>query len=82
MEDFFCEDINLNVCRINKQYKIVVIEQGLDIKHRQRMLELGFVKGVKIKVVKKSLLKKTLLVEIHSYTLSIRSEIAEFVKVE
>ena len=82
MEDFFCEDTNLNICKISKQYKIVCIEQSLNVKHRQRLLELGFVKGVKIKIVKKSLLKKTLLVEIHNYTLSVRSEIAEFVKVE
>ncbi len=70
---------NLNTCKIGKLYTIDAIGEQLPLKIRRRMYDLGFINGQKIKVVRKSLLKKAILIEIRGYTLSLRSTIAEFI---
>lgn len=87
MEDFFCqnegvvsqEKVSLYDCKIGQVYKIDQITQSLSLKSRIRLFEFGFVKGQRITLVKKSLLKKTLLVEIMNNVLSLRSDIAKFI---
>ena len=70
---------NLSACQIGKLYTIDAIGEQLPLKIRRRMYDLGFINGQKIKVVRKSLLKKAILIEIRGYTLSLRSTIAGFI---
>ena len=89
MEDFFYERdgqveevLTLNGCRTGTTYVICDILSLISDKNRIRLLELGFIKGKKVKVITKSLLKKTLLIEISGYTLSLRKDIADLVVVK
>lgn len=68
-------------CKVGQVYKIEQITESLSLKNRMRLFEFGFLKGQKIKLIKKSLLKKTLLVEIMNNVLSLRSDIAMFIMV-
>ena len=47
----------------------------------RRLLELGFLSGRAIRVLKKSFSKKTILVEIENYVLALRCKVADYVKV-
>lgn len=89
MKDFFYESdgqveelLTLNGCRNGTTYVICDILSLISDKNRIRLLELGFIKGKKVKVITKSLLKKTLLIEISGYTLSLRKDIADLVVVK
>lgn len=73
--------VNLCDVEINKEYKIVEFAEGA-FPIRRRLYELGFICGRKIKVVKKSLIKKTILVEIENYLLSLRCTVAQIILVE
>lgn len=68
--------LNLSNCVCGKIYFIKKIDNFLNIKQRRRLLELGFINGEKIVVIRKSLLGQTFLVKIKNYTLSLRQEIA------
>ena len=72
-----------NLCEAGDKecLKIVKIEsEQLSIK--RRLLELGFLPGRKVKIAKKSLSKKTILVEIEGYLLAIRCTVAQAIFVE
>ena len=69
-------------CQIGQVYKIERIEDNVSIKNKMRLLELGFFKGQNIKLIKKSFLHKTLLIEVMNNVLSIRSDVAMSVMVK
>ena len=70
------EELNLTTCVQNTQYKIerVAID---DPKICRRIYELGLFENQKIKVIKKSIFKKVILVELGNLKLAIRSIFAE-----
>ena len=63
-------------------YKIEQIEDNISLKNKMRLFEFGFFKGQNIKLIKKSFLKKTLLVELMNNILSLRSDVAMSVLVK
>ena len=71
-----------NLCNIELN-RVYVIEKVLNNSFalKRRLLELGFISGRKVKVVGKSLSKKTILVEIEGYLLSLRCSVANMVVV-
>ena len=62
--------------------KVVVVDKSAPLNVRRRLMELGFVAGQKIKLVKKSLLGETFLLEISDSQLSIRKDLAKYLIVE
>ena len=78
---FGLDCIRLCDCKIGQVYKIEQIENDILLKTKMRLLEFGFFKGQKIKVIKKSFLKQTLLVELMNNVLSLRSDVATSVMV-
>lgn len=62
--------------------KIVVIDGAAPAKVKRRLLELGFTSGQMIKVVKKSILGETYLIELRGYCISMRKSLAQFLIVE
>ena len=48
---------------------------------KRRLLELGFISGRKVKVVRRSISGNTILVEIEGYILSMRCSVASMVMV-
>lgn len=77
MESFFLYD-----AKLNKIYTISGMCDYIETKTKTRLLELGFFKGEKIKVLKKSLLGGVVLVEIMNTVLSIRKEEALCVQIK
>lgn len=72
--------ISLCECDRNRKYIIEKIEcESVGV--ARRLSELGFYRGAKICVSCFSALKKTILLEIEGYTVSLRSSIADCVKV-
>ena len=72
MEDFFLPQAKLGI-----RYTIVKVSDFLSTKNKMRLLELGFLQNRHITLIRKSILKKTLLVEISGYVLSLRSDVAQ-----
>lgn len=72
----------LSECKDKKYYSIVKIDKKLTEKIKRRLYDLGFIKGQKIRVVNKSLLKKAYMIEIRGYTLSLRDSIINAIFVE
>lgn len=72
-----------NLCEVEvlKEFKIVEIETE-QISIKRRLLELGFLPGRCVKVSRKSLSKKTILVEIQGYLLALRCDVAKSIFVE
>ena len=56
--------------------------QTVPINLERRLLDFGFTKGQKVRVLQKSILSKVLLIEIRKFVLSLRKEIAQYVLVE
>ena len=79
---YFYSMINLKNVKTGKYYKILDISQYATDKIRRRLLELGFTSGEYIKIIRKSLIGKTLLVEIRGYILSIRDSISQNIIVD
>lgn len=75
------QTISLNKCDRNIFYVIEFVECK-NIPISRRLIELGFVKGAELKIIQFSALKKTLLVEISGYILSLRANVASFIKVK
>ena len=71
-----------NDAKLNKIYTISGMCDYIETKTKTRLLELGFFKGEKIKVLKKSLLGGVVLVEIMNTVLSIRKEEALCVQIK
>lgn len=64
--------MNLNQCEKNIYYVVERIE-GRYIPISRRLTELGFIYGASLKILQFSALKKTLLIEIDGYVLSMRA---------
>lgn len=62
--------------------RIVLIDGAAPLKIKRRLLELGFTSGQKVKVVRKSLLGETYLIELRGYSISMRKELAKYLIVE
>ena len=73
---------NLTSSKINKTYIIEKISELTSLKIKRRLLELGFTKGQKIKLLRKSLLGKAYLIEIRGYTLTLKKQIATFIEIK
>lgn len=73
---------NLTNVKLNTLVEIDGFSSCLSANLSRRLMELGFLKGEKIKVLRKSLLGKAYLIELRLYTLTIRKDIAKFVLVK
>ena len=72
----------LTECKKGGYRKIVVVDKNAPLKIKRRLLELGFTSGQMIRVVRKSLLGETYLIEVRGYCISMRKSLAEFLIVE
>jgi len=72
MGDFLLSELKVGESCAFKEYK-----QTVPLKLKRRLLELGFVEGVKIHLNQISFLNEVFLVELNGYVLSIRKNIAE-----
>lgn len=75
-------DFTLNSAKLNKDYLVSEINKNFDIKYLKRIVELGFIPGEKVTVLRKSFLNKTLLIKIKGYTLLLGFEIASLIKIK
>lgn len=75
---YFVEEILLSSAEKNKKYTISRISLK-DLAVARRLSELGFYSGAEVVVLGYSALKKTFLVEISSYTLSLRKSVCDLV---
>lgn len=73
---------SLTSLKINKVAQIEGFSSCISPRISRRLLELGFLKGERVKVLRKSLLGRAYLVELRFYTLTIRKDIAKFIMVE
>ena len=62
--------------------EIIGFSEKLSINLKRRLLSLGFVCGTKVKVLKYSLKKKTILLELRNYVLTVESNICAEIKVK
>lgn len=69
-------------CKYNKFYTLKAIDGEISPKLRRRLLDLGFTSGQKIKILYRSLLGKTYLLQLRDYTLSMRDRIVRTLLVE
>jgi len=60
--------------------KVISVEGDLYIK--RRLLELGIIKGTQIKILRVSPLKNTFLIHLHDYSLALRKNSLNLVRVE
>lgn len=72
----------LTSLKLNKPATIGGFSGCISPRISRRLLELGFLKGERIKVFKKSLFGRAYLIELRFYTLTIRNDIAKFIMVE
>ncbi len=75
------QDLKLNQGEKNILYIVCNIDCS-NVAISRRLTELGFVVGSKLKILQFSALKKTLLLDIEGYILSLRASVAELVKVK
>ena len=73
---------NLSKAKIGKLYLITTISNSASIKIKRRLLELGFTKGQFVKLVRKSFLAKTFLIELRGFTLTIRKDVASLIEIK
>lgn len=73
---------SLTSLKINSVARVSGFSSCLSPRLSRRLLELGFLPGEKVKVLRKSLLGKAYLIELRFYTLTIRRDIAKFILVE
>lgn len=72
----------LSSVKLNKPFSISDFSPSLNLNVKRRLFDLGFVKGTKIKVLRKSLLGRAFLVEIRGYCLTIKRDIASSIMVD
>lgn len=72
--------LSLNQCEKNITYRVDEVV-CLHVPVSRRLSELGFVKDAQLKVIQYSALKRTLLIEIEGYVISLRASVAVLVKV-
>lgn len=67
---------NLMLAKVGMFYIIEGIMDKAPLKIKRRILELGFTRGQRVRLLRKSLLGKAYLVELRGFTLTIRKDIA------
>ncbi|MEG1499494.1 MAG: FeoA family protein [Clostridia bacterium] len=77
MKSFF----SLSQAALNKDY---IIDEIFAFPNEisTRLVDLGFVRGEKIKLLKKSVFGKTYLVQIKNYVITIRKSLAKIIKIK
>ena len=73
--------LELSNGKCGQYYSLVGVADSAPLKMKRRLLELGFTRGQKVRVVRKSLLKRAYLVEVRGFTLSVRRDIAQYLLV-
>ena len=73
--------MNLNEVKLNTNSIVVAVNIG-DEKTKFRLMELGLVNGVQVKVIKKSALKKTLLIVFNSTCFTLKDNLARDIEVK
>lgn len=73
---------NLLNLKIGQYEKIGGLAKDAPIKIKRRLLDLGFTKGQKIRVVRKSTLGKDFLIELRFFTLTLRRDILKYILVQ
>ena len=73
---------NLLKAKLGVFYKINDITYNLGDNVKRRLLDLGFTKGQKIRLIGRSLLKKAYLIEIRGYTLTLKKDIVSCILVD
>lgn len=71
-----------NKLQLNRFYKVLGFQNYQDEKIVRRLLELGFTKGTRFCIAHKSLLGKSVVVELRGYYLTMRSKFLDIIKVE
>lgn len=71
----------LSELKIGHEGKIIGFNPACPTKIKRRLLDLGFIEGTKIRLVRKSMLNKVVLLELRGYVLSLQKKIAEFVEI-
>lgn len=74
--------LTLKKAKRGKFYKVSSLSEFAPDKIVRRLYDLGFTLGQRVKLVRKSLLGKTFLVEIRGYTLSLRDSVANIILIE
>ena len=74
--------MDLAKAKRNKFYVVEKIKDNAPFKIKRRLLELGFTPGVKVKLVRKSLIGQAYLIEIRGFLLSVRKNIASFISIK
>lgn len=74
--------INLSQIKKGNYCKVLYIDKTLNYNYKLRLLELGIVQDVVIKVAHVSLLGKVMLIELNGYTFSIRKDMAKYIMVK
>jgi len=67
---------------LNRLYRVVGYEKQADEKILRRLLEFGFTKNTTFKISHKSLIGKSVIVELRGYFLTMRKKFLELLKVE
>lgn len=72
----------LTELKIGEEKKIIVVDGSAPPKIKRRLLELGFTSGQTVKIVRKSMLGETLLIQLRGYSISMRKNLANYLIVE
>ena len=72
--------MTLDQVKINNSVLISQITLN-DMKIKRRLCDLGIYSGQTVNVLNKSVLKKTILISVKNYTLSVQKNIAKFIEV-
>jgi len=73
--------MKLSDCPKNQELKVILVNI-LDEKFKLRLYEIGFYQGSKIKVLKTSALKQTLLVKVLDSCFALKLDIAQNIEVD
>lgn len=79
MDKFFFSNkqmFNLANLKVNKTAKIIGFKNDLNYKIKKRLLEVGFVNNVLVKLINVSFLNEVMLFELNGYLICIRKDIA------
>ena len=71
------------LCEVKEKQEREIEEiSGQSFQIERRLYELGFMPGKKVKILKKSFSKNTILVELENYCLALRCSVADYVRVK
>ena len=73
--------MNLKNCKKNQKLRVISVN-GLNENLVARLFEIGFFEGAEIELLKVSMLKNTMLVQVLDSCFAIKSSIAELIEVE